>query len=325
MKGRTLWSLARTSVLALVATGLISTVALAQSAGAGMDHGFVSGPVSVVGQTGLTVESVQVAVTSDTIFVGVGSDGNLVALSLADFQPGDMATVFMTTGDQAPTASAVYRGLDFMLQGTVTDVQYDSSGNPTEVTLDGSFTIHMAQAEMDGMSSSDMADGMGSNMDGMMNGGSMGPGGGMGGGDNGGGTGGGMGGGMHQPGMADATGGSGLLQIGSYAAFGGIVDNGVYAAVFGHVMASSMTGVGHIESLTQDGSGSVTGFTMIKRGNETQVVMDASTQITTHKGQTLTPGDLAPGMRVDVQGLTRQDGSVLAQTIVLKGRHGMMR
>ncbi len=335
-----------TAALALVATGLISTAALAQNAGPGSDYGFVSGAVSAVGDSSLTVQNVQVTITSDTVFVGVDSEGNLVSVGLSDFQAGDLASVFVATVDQVPTASAVYRGLDFMLQGTVTDVQYDASGNPTEVTLDGTFTIHVAQADMTGMSPDDMASGMGSNMDGMMNGGTMGPGDGMGGGDNGGGTGGGMGGGdngggtgggmgggnngggmgggMHRPAIADATGGAGLLQIGSYAALGGIVDNGVYAAVFAHVMASSMAGVGHIESLTQDGSGSVTGFTMIKRGTETQVAIDASTQIASRSGQTMTSGDLAVGMRVDVQGLTRQDGSVLAQTIEVRGGHGMM-
>jgi hypothetical protein len=114
-----------------------------------------------------------------------------------------------------------------------------------------------------------------------------------------------------------------LLQAGSYAAFGGIVSNGLYAAVFVHVMANGMMGEGSIQSLMRDSSGNVSGFTMNRSGTSTNVVINGATQIT-RKGQMMSSNSLSTGMRVKVQGLARADGSLLAQSVTVKGKGGGM-
>lgn len=292
-------------ILAMTAAAL-----LANAAGYGlrgqdamMKHGYLSGPISSISQGALTLQGASLALTSSTAFIGMDGSGNLAALSWTDFQTEDVATVFEENQGGAPVATAVYLGQTFMMQGTVTDLQTDDQGKPVLVTIDAAFAIHVAQASVDGMDPADMGNGMGGNMNGGMGSGGM--------------MGGGMGGGMMGNGESD------LIQVGSTVALGGIVDNGTFGAVFVHVMASLMMGGGTIQSLTYDIMNNVTGFTMTRQSHSTQVLFDASTQITKH-GQPMPANSLQANMHVKVEGLSRQDGSILAQSVIVKGGMGGM-
>ena len=100
------------------------------------------------------------------------------------------------------------------------------------------------------------------------------------------------------------------------------MENGLFSAVFAHVMGSDMMGNGNIQSLTHDGSGNVIGFTMNSGGSPKQCVLDSSTTIM-KKGLTMSPNSLRTGMHIKIGGVTRSDGSIQAQTIQIMGG-GMM-
>ena len=128
------------------------------------------------------------------------------------------------------------------------------------------------------------------------------------------------GGGMGGGGMSSGDGS--YVQVGTTLALGGLTENGVFSAVFAHIMGADMMGNGNIQSITHDGSGNVTGFAMSSSGATKQCVIDSSTQIT-KKGQMMGSGALKSGMHVKVGGVTRQDGSIQATTVQIMGG-GMM-
>ncbi len=297
---------------AALAATLVAAVALpagAQTTGMPEGMAYFAGPITGMDGMSVTIQGARLALGSQAVYVGEDSSGNLQTLTPADFQVGDTVSAFETNNSGTPTLTSLYRGLTFMVQGQVTAIQNDSQGNPQTVTVDGVYAINVSRALFDGMSSSDMGSGMGGNLTGGMGSGGMMGGGGMGGG------------GMVKESTTVSN--TQLLQVGSYAAFGGIVSNGLYAAVFAHVMANGMMGNGSIQGLMHDSSGNVSGFTMGKGGSNTNVVMNGATQIT-RKGQMMSANSLSTGMKVKVQGLTRTDGSMLAQSITVKGKGGGM-
>jgi hypothetical protein len=204
------------------------------------------------------------------------------------------------------TATALYRGSAFMVQGQVTSMQMDGQGHPQAIVVDGTYPIAVAQATFNGMSPGAMGSGMGGDMSGGMGSGGM--------------MSGGMGRGMGGGGMMGDPGNPLLLQEGSTVALGGIVENGLYAAVFAHVMASSMQWTGTIHSMTYDKSNNVIGFVMNRSGSGT-VVMDAHTRISMHGQGMGGGGSLRIGMQVAVSGLSRHDGSMLAQAVQVQAGH----
>jgi hypothetical protein len=111
-----------------------------------------------------------------------------------------------------------------------------------------------------------------------------------------------------------------LLQVGSYTSIGGISKDGVFAGVFVHVMATDVMSSGRIASVSTV-QGTVTGFQMNRRGQSVTVVLDPETVIT-RRGQPVSPAALAPTQVVRVEGLTRQDDSILASTVRIMGGRG---
>jgi hypothetical protein len=224
----------RSGAMAMVLT-VLGVGAFANHMGGGdMDagHAWFSGAVSSISPSSLSVQGVPVALDTNTVLVGVDGSGNLIPLTPGDFHPGDMVAVFAESNSGSPLATSLFRGFPFMIQGYVTAFQADSQGHPLTVTIDDTFTVFTAQAQMDAMGMGNMQGGMGGDMGGgMMNGGCMGSG-----------MGGGMGGGMDGcPGMGGGMGNTPPVQVavGSRVAFGGIVQNGTFTAVFGHVMEVS--------------------------------------------------------------------------------------
>ena len=220
----------RTGALAMALMAFCVFAFANHMGGGDMDagHAWFSGAVSSAGPSNFTVQDESVALDTNTVLVGVDGSGNLITLTPGDFQSGDMATVFTESNSGSPLATAIYRGFPFMIQGYVTAFHADPQGSPLTVTIDGTFTVLTAQARMDAMDMGNMQGGMGGDMGGgMMNGGCMGSG---------------MGGGMDGcQGMGGGMGNTSPVQVavGSRVAFGGIVQNGVFTAVFGHVMEVS--------------------------------------------------------------------------------------
>lgn len=274
--------------LRLTALGLLlGAFGLAASAQGSMmnGHAYASGAVAQVSASSVTVNGVQAAVDGNTVFVGEDSSGNLVLLALSDVHTGDTASLFTETESGAIVAKSVFLGTLFMVQGQVTALQRDGQNVLQSVVIDGAYTIHTAQASFDYMGAGAMGSGMGGNMSGgMMSGGMM------------------------------SSGDSSYVQLDSTLALGGLVRNGVFAAAFAHVMGTDMAGKGTLQSLSHDGSGNVTGFSMSSNGATTQCVLEASTQIT-KGGQMMGANSLKTGMHVKITGVTRQDGSVQVQTM----------
>jgi hypothetical protein len=299
-------TISRSLKLTALAVSLAAVGLAAGAQGALLNgHAYSSGAVSQVSAASLTVNGVQAAVDGSTVFVGVDPSGNLLQLAWSDFDLGDTVSLFTETESGAIVAASVFRGVLFMVQGQVTALQRDGQGKLQSVVIDGAYAIHLSQSSFDYMGAGNMGNGMGGNMSGGMMGGGM-----MGGG--------GMGGGGGMMGNGDSS----FVQVGSTIAVGGLVENGLFSAVFAHIMGSDMMGNGNIQSLTRDGSGNVIGFTMNSNGTSKQCVLDSSTTIT-KKGLTMSPNSLRTGMHIKVGGVTRSDGSIQAKTIQIMGG-GMM-
>ena len=272
-------------------------------------HGWIAGPVTDIDASQVSMQGMTLPLASTTRCVGEDSSGALVTLDPENLKTGDLATVFYTTGGDGAEVTAIYRGSTFMLQGQVTDMQVGTAGRVGMVTLDGQYHVRVDQTTFDGMNPGNMGNGMGGDMSGGMGSGGM----------MSGGSGGGMGGGMGGGTMGGGDPGDpSLLQMGSTVAMGGIVEGGHYAAVFAHVMASSMQWSGTVQSMTYDSSGAVTGFMMNRGGHNQTVVMDSHTRVT-RSGQSMTGSSMRPGMHVNVAGLSRQDGSMLATAVLVQG------
>ncbi len=114
----------------------------------------------------------------------------------------------------------------------------------------------------------------------------------------------------------------GTIQVGDDVALRGIVEDGVFTAVYGSVSSGQESTPtmdnGFILNLTTDDSGTVTGFTMTSKHAITTVVLDPSTKIT-KRNHDADVSDLEAGLHVKVWGSTQPDGSVLASTIRIKG------
>ncbi len=292
--------LAVRSIFFLAALSLVGLSAGAQNPMTN-GHAYSTGDLTQVSASSVTVNGVQAAVDSSTVFVGADGSGNLQKLAWTDFQVGDTASLFTETENGAIVATSVYRGVLFMVQGQVTALQRDGQNKLQSLVIDGAYAIHVSQTTFDYMGTGNMGMGMGGNMSGGMMGGGM-----MGGG--------GMGGGGGMMGGSDSS----FIQVGSTVAVGGVVENGLFSSAFVHIMGSDMMGGGNIQSVTHDMSNNVTGFTMSTSGGTKQCLIDSSTQIT-RKGQMMGSSALKTGMHVKVTGVTRGDGSVQCSAVQIIG------
>lgn len=110
--------------------------------------------------------------------------------------------------------------------------------------------------------------------------------------------------------------GSGTLQVGSTVGVKGEVLNGVFAARAINTSGLDFAYRGTITALTVDEGGMVAGFAFGKGETSYAVVLDAHSLIWRGRLQ-ISPNDLAVGMKVDVNGWTQPDGSVLAWNVRL--------
>lgn len=110
--------------------------------------------------------------------------------------------------------------------------------------------------------------------------------------------------------------GSGAVQVGSTVGVKGEVLNGVFSARVINPSGLDFAYRGTITALTVDEGGKVTGFTFGRGETSYAVVLDAHSLIWRGRIQ-ISPNDLAVGMKVDVNGWTQPDGSVLAWNVRL--------
>ena len=110
--------------------------------------------------------------------------------------------------------------------------------------------------------------------------------------------------------------GSGTLQVGSTVGVKGEVLNGVFAARVINTSGLDFAYKGTITALVMDDGGKVAGFTFGRGETSYTVVLDSHSIIWRGRRQ-LPPGILAVEMRVDVDGWTLPDGSVLAWNVRL--------
>ena len=122
-QGKLVYGLAA-SALVLMTSGL-----WAQGGPMMQGHSCFSGTIAEISAAAVTAQGATLALSGDTSYIGEDASGNLLALTPADFNVGDLVTAFAENENGTQTATALYRGLPFMIQGSVTALQDDGQGN----------------------------------------------------------------------------------------------------------------------------------------------------------------------------------------------------
>lgn len=262
------------SLAILAATFLAAGAAFTQTP---PSSAWLSGNVEAVSADSITLQGLAFPVAPDAVFATVLSDGTFSEIPLASITPGMPFHGHALLGDGGFFWMGGYVGDHFFWHGVVTALTRDEAGKPLTVTLDDTVTIHVGQARVVGLPRGQERAGDVKEL---------------------------------IPAPAEA-GEPFLLQEGATVGVGGIVRDGVFAAVVVNVAAVDFASTGTLSALAMGEDGSVTGFTLEKNGTFTAVQLAPFTLI--RKGRrVLSPNDLQVGMRVFVTGKALENGTVVA-------------
>ncbi len=118
------------------------TAALADGSSDGVADVMYSGPIEAASSASITVQGVALSIGASTQIFGLDSSNLVTTLTPADLAVGAAVTVYGHDEDGTPWADVIFSGTGFRIQGTVTALQTDSSGN-AQAVLDGIYTINI--------------------------------------------------------------------------------------------------------------------------------------------------------------------------------------